>query len=97
MPRNQETTQITTSDGWVELTSSDAAKFCFQIKSGTAEIRVSVGSVAPLDADRGVYYQTGTGESAITSIFDAIPVVGANRVWARAFGSQSCSILVTHD
>ena len=95
--RNQQIIQIDRASGWVELTNSDATKFCFQIKSGTAEIRVSVGPVQPSDTDRGVQYNAGTGESATNSIFDAIPVAGATRVFGRTVGSEYCTILVTHD
>jgi len=97
MARDQETISFNASDGWVELTNTDATKFCFQVKLGAAEIRVSNGAATYGPTDQGLLFGVNTGQPATQSIFDVIPVTGANRVYGRAKSNIGCTILVTHD
>jgi hypothetical protein len=92
MSLNQEEISVLKSSGWVLLTQTDVLAITFQVQKGEVQIRAG-GEVAPAAEDRGYIYQRFDGERQIE--LAALSHTAANRIWARANGSDA-TVLVDH-
>lgn len=93
MARNQELQEFT-SAGWIMLTNSNTTHATFQVKHGSAEFRVSVGTTAPDGSDPGILLREGEGE-ANCDLAAYFQLTGANRLWARR-ATQNAGVMISH-
>jgi hypothetical protein len=84
------------ADGWTQLTDANITAITFQVRTGgTVLIQATSGATAPSADEGSLTYKTGQGE-ANRSLADLFPgVSGANRVYAKAAGSNA-SVFVSH-
>lgn len=94
MPQNQQPITLS-KDAYTQLTNNDVTNITFQTLSGVAEIRFTVGEVAPAATERGFKYPADTGE-AQRPLSELVNLSGANRVWAIRRGLTTCIVLVDH-
>ena len=99
MARNQEVV-VCSPDGWTQLTNDDVSEITFQLLSGAAEVRATVGATPPAATDKGYFYRNDgleyhEGELKV-SIDSFAAEDGANRLYARPVNGRPAKIIVDH-
>ena len=90
------TVSFTVADGWTEITVGDVTNITFQVTAGgTVLIQATTGSAPSSDA-ASLTYKTGQGEAnrALSDLFPG--VASADRVFAKAVGTDRASVFVSH-
>lgn len=79
---------------WAQLTNSDATAFSLRVIRGQILLRFTAGATEPAADAYGLTFADGVG-IVNRNIADMCALSGANRIWAKAIGSDA-EIYIDH-